>query len=452
MCGARMGNDLLWVTMTLRHPPYAASWLTKRVLLNLILCALLVVFVYTRLIFLSTTYKPTFESSEMEKGAASLAKFGMLGNVFASDSGISAHLVPVYVFLLGIVYKICGVDTPAAWMSKGVMAVVFSGAAIFLLAWLARRAKLTPVVGLAAVSFLVLGKKQIWQETRGDWDHTFTALLLILTILLALNLQDDRWSSWRGTAAWGLTMGFGALLNPAITLPTGAIVMMSHFLAFAADRRRLLVQFTIAASAAACVIAPWTYRNYRAFHAFVPLRSNFGLELCLGNSPRADGTTFATNKTDHPHVNPIQLQLYKEMGEIRYMKLKQDEAMQWIKANPRRFAILTGRRVLMFWFGDTIAKTDWSSKGLRDKFLGCLLGIGACSGLTWLAVIRHPYRWTFFAAMVGPMTIFAFTHVYDRYRYPIDGLQLLLSLEFVSVVLVAIAQRLHGPSEKLGTV
>ena len=342
----------------------------------------------------------------------------MLGNVFASDSGISAHLVPVYAFLLGMLYKICGVDTPAAWMSKGVMAVVFSGAAIFLLAWLARRAKLTPVVGLAAVSFLVLGKKQIWQETRGDWDHTFTALFLILTILLALNLQDDRWSSWRGTAAWGLTMGFGALLNPAITLPTGAIVMMSHFLVLAADRRRLLVQFAIAASAAACVIAPWTYRNYRAFHAFVPLRSNFGLELCLGNSPRADGTTFATNKTDHPHVNPIQLQLYKEMGEIRYMELQQDEAMQWIKASPRRFAILTGRRVLMFWFGDTIAKTDWSSKGLRDKFLGCLLGISACGGLTWLAVIRHPYRWTFFAAMVGPMTIFAFTHVYDRYRYP----------------------------------
>ena len=235
-------------------------------------------------------------------------------------------------------------------------------------------------------------------------------------------------------------MGFGALLNPAIMLPTGAIVMMSHFLAFAADRRRLLVQFAIAASVAACVIAPWTYRNYRAFHAFVPLRSNFGLELCLGNNPRADGTTFATNKTDHPHVNPDELQLYKEMGEIRYMKLKQDEAMRWITANPRRFAILTGRRVLMFWFGDTIAKTDWSGKGLRDKFLGCLLGIGACGGLTWLAVIRHPYRWTFFAAMVGPMTMFAFTHVYDRYRYPIDGLQLLLSLELVSVVLVAIAQ------------
>jgi hypothetical protein len=30
-------------------------------------------------------------------------------------------------------------------------------------------------------------------------------------------------------------------------------------------------------------LAPWTWRNWEAFHHFVPTRGNFGAELYLGN-------------------------------------------------------------------------------------------------------------------------------------------------------------------------
>ena len=32
---------------------------------------------------------------------------------------------------------------------------------------------------------------------------------------------------------------------------------------------------------------PWTVRNYRVLHAFVPLRSVLGLQLWVGNNPDA---------------------------------------------------------------------------------------------------------------------------------------------------------------------
>ena len=36
-------------------------------------------------------------------------------------------------------------------------------------------------------------------------------------------------------------------------------------------------------------LVPWTIRNYRVFGKFIVLRSNFGLELWLGNNPERYG-------------------------------------------------------------------------------------------------------------------------------------------------------------------
>ncbi len=397
-------------------------------------------FLYTRLKLLSSSYLPTFDSGEMEKGAASLAETGTLGNVFGANSGISAHLVPVYPILLAILNKIFGTGTPAGYVARGVMAVTFSATALLLLGMLARRTGMLPGVGLAAMAFISLNRKEIWLETRGDWEQNLAALYLIGLLFLAAELQDNRWASRWWAAVWGLAMGIGALLNPSISIPMMGLVMAGQLVASAGgERRRLLGRFALAGAVASCVVAPWIYRNYRAFHTFVPLRSNLGLELYLGNSPRATGHTFAANVTDHPHVNPEELRQYKAMGEIRYMKMKQQAAIRWIGANPRRFLVLSWRRALMFWFSDGVLGGDWSAAGLKGKLKEAWLGILALCGLAYLVASRHRYRWIYFAAMVGPLAMYLFTHVHSRYSYPIYGLKVLVGFEFVAAVLIGLA-------------
>ena len=239
-------------------------------------------------------------------------------------------------------------------------------------------------------------------------------------------------------------IGFGALLNPANILPTSAVIMLSEIMTFAAERRRLIARFALSLIVAVVVIARWTYRNFLAFHAFVPLRSNFGLELRIGNNPKADGTSLAAAEVDHPHMSPKNIKVYKELGELQYMKLKKDDAMRWILDNPYRFTVLTGRRIMMFWCGNEIFKKASSGGTVNEKVLSLVVPVLAFLGIIFYFVSAHRYRWTIFAATIAPVSVFAITHVNHRYNYPVSGLQLLICSDMVIKALQSISASLRG--------
>ena len=52
----------------------------------------------------------------------------------------------------------------------------------------------------------------------------------------------------------------------------------------------------IAALFTTLIIAPWTIRNYAVLGGFVPVKSQFGFTLWVGNNPYATGTTFVDPK------------------------------------------------------------------------------------------------------------------------------------------------------------
>jgi len=73
-------------------------------------------------------------------------------------------------------------------------------------------------------------------------------------------------------------------------------------------------------------LAPWTIRNYCVFGKFIVLRSNFGLELWLGNNPNVvDGMS----QFSHPNDNPEEAEKYKRMGEIAYMAEKEARSLHF---------------------------------------------------------------------------------------------------------------------------
>ena len=87
---------------------------------------------------------------------------------------------------------------------------------------------------------------------------------------------------------------------------------------------------TNAAAAVAIIIlccVPWTIRNYRVFHQFVPLRSVLGLQLWLGNN---DQTQDIFRGDLHPIYNSAEREQYIAMGEIAYMQQKKQEAISYM--------------------------------------------------------------------------------------------------------------------------
>ncbi len=176
-------------------------------------------------------------------------------------------------------------------------------------------------------------------------------------------------------------------------------------------RKRVLTRGLLLASMSALVISPWAIRNYRELGGFIPLRSNFGLELAVGNNDSANGIGYdpALGRIDpqrtspmHPFRNPEERAQLLRVGEHAYMKAKQREGMEWIRAHTGRFAALTARRFALYWFP---TPDLWTARAPLRAFKAAISGVigaGALLGLVMLFVSRHPYRWFFLAACSAP--------------------------------------------------
>ena len=123
----------------------------------------------------------------------------------------------------------------------------------------------------------------------------------------------------------------------------------------------------------------------------MPTRSNFGMNLWMGNNPESIGRS---NTWDHssrlswenPFTSQAELDELLRVGEVEYNRQKGRMAMQWITQNPGKFAALTVKRFLTFWFPPVNA---WAATTTRPEARSLLLLVTApgrsraCAGSHW---------------------------------------------------------------------
>src|SRR5262245_18619975 len=104
------------------------------------------------------------------------------------------------------------------------------------------------------------------------------------------------------------------------------------------------------------VVSPWFIRNYLTFDRFIPFRSNFWLEMRVGNT--GDLSDIVPDWS-HPATNKAEMAEYRRLGELNYMAFKRRQTLDFISAYPDAFVSLTLRRFLCVWTG------FWSLQLLR---------------------------------------------------------------------------------------
>jgi hypothetical protein len=168
-------------------------------------------------------------------------------------------------------------------------------------------------------------------------------------------------------------------------------------------------------------------RNYLVFHKFVPLRSNFALELWAGNNDSYD-----ENSQVVPPPDPAREELreYVHVGETAYMAKKWQAATVFIRTHPRLEAVLWGRRFVAIWIGaeDPVqAFRDAETSLVRIVLItNFLAAIGTVAGIVALISRRSIYAFPLTATpLVYPLVYYA-THASLRYRHPIDPVLLVL--------------------------
>jgi 4-amino-4-deoxy-L-arabinose transferase-like glycosyltransferase len=349
---------------------------------------------------------------EMGRVGRSVALGQGFSNPYGGNTGPTAWEPPLYPYLIGGVFKVFGIYTYAsAWVLLSINSIL--GALTTFPVFLIAHKAFGPRVALWSARTWALNPYVWYWSVHWIWDTTFTPLMLALIFLVALELQQ--WPGWRGWALFGALWGIGALANPAMLsfLPfCGLWVWLQR------SRRGLpsLGGVVLSSFVFFLVLSPWLIRNYEVFRRFVFIRDDFGLQFRLGNNKMADGMLIATLQ---PNLNKLEFEKFQRLGEIAYETDCRRLAFEWIRANPKQFALISMKRFFYYWNGvprptDSVAPWDFRSSLFLTSSVLAIWGLGRALRQ------KRPGSWLFAGLVATYPTVYYFVFPHARYRHPIE--------------------------------
>ena len=370
---------------------------------------------------------PGTHLSEMENIARSLALHGTFADPYLLPTGPTAHTAPGYPILLGVIFLLFGTGV-AGEMASRIASAITASIQYALLPRVSIALGLPRFTGAVAGLLAALAPYKGYVEgSRDSVDQPYVALALILLFLYT----SKAWSSPAETVsplARGLWWGLASLFSPILGFVFAAIILYEIF---PMQRRAGLVPLL---AAFAAIQAPWAIRNWVDFHALVPTRSNFGLELRISNLPESfalmeDNVSHGVMSRFHPGLNEDEARKVAAEGEMAYTRREMADARAEIRRDPARFLRLTGERFWRFWlapsrrFKTTAVSTAITLLGLLGL---CLLPANPGTRLTWLILLTYPL-------------VYYFIQVDARYTYPLGWIFLTPAVHAVMLLTQKIA-------------
>lgn len=277
--------------------------------------------------------------------------------------------------------------------------------------------------GRAGGLLLALWPSQVAYASR-FFPYVIFGFFLVTAVYLV-----TRYEGYVAGAVAGIPAGCAALLMP-IALPLPILFFLHDALA----RRgvfRAAVRGVLAASVVAVVMAPWVWRNFRAFGEFIPGDTNGGVTLWMGNNPRATGTyNFPLDRK-----NPLLL----FDGELERDREGYRLSRYYIRYNLHQFLLLTVPKFVYIYGADVSAfqlegmrrgeEPSETATGFRARLaqtyyalFWVLFVLGLYRYRRHLFDIRSPARSSLAALLLWPVYLTAVYLVFigqDRYHIAI---------------------------------
>jgi hypothetical protein len=361
--------------------------------------------------------------------AGQVARSIALGRGFSSplllaNTGPTAYLCPIYPFVLAGIFKVWGIYSLRSHVIALTLNSGLAALTILPIYAIANRSFGHGTAVLASWLWVIL--PDAWHIPIGYvWDSTLSAFWLALVFWATLVVRErSRIVSW---AAYGALWSIGGMINATILslLPFFLVWLVWDLRKKSSLWIRLLGIMLLVFVAG---LTPWTVRNYRVFHTFIPMRSNLGLMLWVGNNPVAVGVdsfalTAVWDRSEAEH--------YQRVGEVRYMQQLQARALAFMRSHPGKTSRNVGGRMASFWF----AVTDRPNNTWRDDPLYVRVLLAANALLVALCMIgavaawRPPHASAYLylvVLLVYPLTYYV-TCSLVRYRFCIESLVVILA-------------------------
>jgi hypothetical protein len=372
-----------------------------------------------------TAVDPPFGAETGSVAAAIASGRGFSSPLYHIHTGPTAWFTPIYPYLLAGIFKIYGIYSYRSDILIRSIDCAFSAFTCWPIAAMGTRAFGKNTGQAAAWSWAAL-PSAVFFPVVWVWDTALAGLWMALLVAMTLKLRGSRDMRW--WVGYGAMWAIGAEINPAVlsVLPFLALWAIWPLRPDFARAARLAVAATAIFIAG---LTPWAVRNYVVFHKFIPLRSNFGLELWLGNNPAVpDGWS----PSQHPNDDLVEGTKYARMTEIPYMEEKQREGLAFMRTHPAVIAGFTFHRFENNWLGIWDAPADvWTHATPYAKFI---IASGPLFSLLALMGALLAYRTQSEAAvpfglvlLIFPL-VFYFTHTSSRYRFPMDPVMEVLAV------------------------
>lgn len=368
---------------------------------------------------------------EMGRIARAIASGRGYADPFYGHTGPTAWVAPLYPYLMAGVFRLLGIYTLASAVTLMTLNALLEALIVFPMRSIASRCFNRKI---AVASIWVWA---VWPFTMRNVAHmrdtSLTALLFTCVIALTICMRGIKSTSERSTnysnptlRQWltlGLLWGVIALADPALLLFLPAcflwILSGSWTQKNSARFRQEFLRAVWAVLLCIGIMAPWMTRNVLVFHKFIPLRSDFGAELYLGNGPGSNGQLMIWK---HPYDSPQQYELYRSMGEIAYCQMRGEAGTAFIREHPAHFMADTLRRIYYFWLG--LPQPSNPNPIMEYASAADFMFFGLCGLLGLLLAFRNRvpgiplFAWAF---LLCPLTYY-FVVVEPRFRYSLDPL------------------------------
>jgi hypothetical protein len=358
-----------------------------------------------------------------------IARSVALGEGFSSPlhapTGPTAWMSPVYVYLVAAVFKVFGVYTLKSAVVVLTLNSIFSALTCLAVFFIADKSFGRFVAIRAGWAWAMFPYAIDFAASR-VWADCLNTLLFSLLFLLALRMEDIK--SLRTRRVWigfGLLAGISTLACPPILL---VVLLLSARMFYRLRRHQApwVLPASLTAVMMVLVMSPWFVRNYLTFDRFIPFRSNFWLEMRVGNT--GDLSDIVPDWS-HPATNKAEMAEYRRLGELNYMDVKRRQTLDYIHAYPGAFVSLTVRRVLCVWTG------FWSLQlflgdpiSALHAILTTIITIFMLIGLfkTWRS--DRSMAFPYLLAILSFPLVYYITHAHAEYRHPIDTIIVALAV------------------------
>jgi len=356
--------------------------------------------------------------------AKSVADGNGFGSPLHTPSGPTAMVTPIYTYILAGIFQLFGGYSLSSSIAIRLFDVLMSSLTCLPLIAIARRLFSRGTAALAGWIWAAL-PSSIFYSVVWIWDTSLSTLVLTLALWATyLVAERDDLKSW---SAVGFIWGFGTLVISAL------IPVFPGCLLFAAYRAKQRGVTWIRNSIAALLIfivtlAPWVLRNQLVFHGQVFLRSNFGLELWLGNNPEVP---ISCSCWLHPGHDAKELDRYLQLGEVAYMQEKQRLALDFMRTHSADTLQHIYHRFMETWtgFGDSFADI-WATRVLSLRatlVLNYSLTILAFVGLLLACRRIGKVALPLLNLIAVFPVVYYVCHMDPRYRQPIEPVMAMLA-------------------------